>query len=104
MNRLGGGWRNTPLLKKAVENRYRVEMHVHTPFYQCQLIEEKNQTDILKSLGARKGTKKCQKQVQENVKIIFFCDKQINLLPLCTLPPYTIKKLQKMLNIFIHQK
>jgi len=30
----GGGW------KKALENRYMVEMHVHSPIFQGQLIEK----------------------------------------------------------------
>ena len=30
-----------PPKKKALENRYRVKMHVHSPIFQGQLIEEK---------------------------------------------------------------
>ena len=37
----------------ALENRYRVEMHVHSPICQCQLIEEKIRplTSIVWALG-----------------------------------------------------
>ena len=39
MYRLGGA--SHPLKKKALENRYRVEIHVHSPIFQGQLIEKK---------------------------------------------------------------
>ena len=43
-----------PPYKKALENRYRVEMHVPSAIFQDQL-KEKNQTDNFNSLGAREG-------------------------------------------------
>ena len=33
-----------PPYKKALANRYRVEMHVHSPIFQGQLIEKKNRS------------------------------------------------------------
>ena len=56
-----------PPLKKALENRYRVEMHAHSPIFHGQLKEEKNETDNFYSLGAREGGKKGQ----TNEKIFF---------------------------------
>ena len=36
-----GGSESMYSLKKALENRYKAEMHVHSPIYQGQLIEKK---------------------------------------------------------------
>ena len=40
MHRLGRRLAHTPR-KKTLENRYKVEMHVHSPTCQCQVIEKK---------------------------------------------------------------
>ena len=46
--------------EKALECRYRLKMHVRSPIFQGQLVEEK--TDNFNILGAREGCKKCQKK------------------------------------------
>ena len=51
---LGRGRLAPPPLKKALENRYRVEEHVHSPIFQGLLIEKK--LDLyLKWLGSKGG-------------------------------------------------
>ena len=66
-----GGRLAPPPLEKGLENRYRVEMHVHSPIFQGQLEEKKFRpiTLIVWVLGRVKhGLKKCQR----NEKIFFF--------------------------------
>ena len=41
MYSLGGSVWRPPPLEKALENRFRVEMHVHSPIFQGQLKEKK---------------------------------------------------------------
>ena len=56
--------------KRALENRYKVEMHVYSPVFQGQLIEKKRSiTFIVWVLGR---VKKMPKKSQKNVKNIFF--------------------------------
>ena len=57
-----------PSKKKALENRYRIEMHVHSSIFQGQLKEKKIRsiTLIVLVLGrveksAKKRSKKCKK-------------------------------------------
>ena len=40
-NPIKAGGSESMYRKKALENRYRVEVHVHNPICQCQLIEKK---------------------------------------------------------------
>ena len=44
---LGGRPTPPPPSKKALEIRYRVEMHVHSPIFQGQLIEKKLDRQLL---------------------------------------------------------
>ena len=41
MHSLGEGVQRPPPLEKALENRYRVEMHVHSTILEGQIIEKK---------------------------------------------------------------
>ena len=50
-----GVWRPPPQ-KKALDNRHRVEMRVHSPIFNGQ-VKEKNKTDNFNSFGAKKGGK-----------------------------------------------
>ena len=80
--RLWGASHAPPPWKKALENRYRVEMHVHSPIFQGQLIENKIRsiTFLVWVLGR---VKKISKKVKKNVKNNFFFFKQISKCDTC---------------------
>jgi len=61
MHILGRG-RHNPPLKKALEERYWVEMNVHKPIFQIQLIENRIRPITLIVWVQREGCKKCQKK------------------------------------------
>ena len=71
MYSLGGGRLATPL-GKALENRYRVEMHVHSPIFKGQLIVKqlKSITFIVWVLGrVEKMPKKGQKNEEKKFSL-----------------------------------
>ena len=71
MYSLGGGAFGAPPYKKALENRYRVEMHVHSPIFQGQFKKNKIRliTLIVWVLGR---VKKMPKKGKKMKKIFFF--------------------------------
>ena len=71
MHRLGRRLAHTPR-KKTLENRYKVEMHVHSPTCQCQVIEKKIIPLTLIVWVQGRVEKNGKKKSQKNEKKIFF--------------------------------
>ena len=65
MYSLGGG-----VWKKALENKYWVEMYVHSPISHGQL-KEKKQTDNFQQFGCYRGWKKMPREGLKNE--VHFC-------------------------------
>ena len=71
MYRRRGGVSRPPPLEKGLRNSYRIEMHVHSPVFQGQLIEKKIRsiTFIVWVLG--RVEKNAKRKVKKMLKIFF---------------------------------
>ena len=71
-----------PPPKKALENMYRVEIHVHSPNFQGQLTEKKTRSiNFVVWVLGRVG--KMPKKRSKNVRNIIFCLRQISKCDTC---------------------
>ena len=71
MHRLGGGVPRNPPYKKALENRYRVDMHVKNQIFQGQLIEKKIRSITFFVWGLGRVEKNAKKRSKNEEKKIF---------------------------------
>ena len=116
MYSLGGASHAPPPQKKALDNSYRVEMHLYSPIFQGQLIEKKIRSITFRVWVLGKVDKKYLKKVKKMLKIFFFVFNKYQSVTHVSTPIFqglfknivfrsvavVIKKSQAILDFFLH--